>query len=86
MFTDELFEEDEIERRLDKQNIGVGSSKLKAPWLKKIETVFNHAGLTSPEIEKHSMEYGKYGLHTEYLGYLLAEMQHLPLLYPDAKW
>ena len=26
------------------------------------------------------------GYHTEYLGYILAEMQYLPRAYPDAKW
>ena len=26
------------------------------------------------------------GIHTEYLGFLLAEMQFLPRSYPDAKW
>ena len=28
----------------------------------------------------------KKGIHTEHLGFLLAEMQYLPRAYPDAKW
>ena len=55
-------------------------------WQMKINEVFSLAGINVPKIEKHSLQYGKFGLHTEYLGYLLAEMQHIPLLYPDAKW
>ena len=39
-----------------------------------------------PEDIHYSLKYGKDGFHTEYLGYILAEMQHLPLLYPDASW
>ena len=29
---------------------------------------------------------GKKGLHTEKLGFMLAEMQYLPRTYPNAKW
>ena len=29
---------------------------------------------------------GKKGIHSEHLGFLLAEMQFLPRAYPDAKW
>ena len=28
----------------------------------------------------------KKGIHTEYLGYLLTEMQYLQRAYPDANW
>ncbi|MEC8602893.1 MAG: 1,2-phenylacetyl-CoA epoxidase subunit PaaC [Bacteroidota bacterium] len=86
MFTDELFESDEIELSLAEEGVGVDSSKLRVNWQKKINEVFALAGLSVPKIQKHSLQYGKFGLHTEYLGYLLAEMQHIPLLYPDAKW
>jgi ring-1,2-phenylacetyl-CoA epoxidase subunit PaaC len=29
---------------------------------------------------------GKNGLHTEYLGHILSEMQYLQRAYPEAKW
>ena len=29
---------------------------------------------------------GKQGVHTEHLGYVLAEMQFLQRAYPDAQW
>ena len=86
MFTDELFETDEIEKDLANKGIGVDSSTLKEDWKNKIKEVFSLAGLQTPTIEKHSLAYGKFGSHTEYLGFLLAEMQHIPLLYPDTKW
>ena len=44
------------------------------------------ASIDIPEANLYSLKYGKNGFHTEYLGYILAEMQHLPLLYPDATW
>jgi len=86
MYTDELFESDEIEKNLEKKNLAVSGVSLKKDWNKKTKEVFSLAGLSVPSTPKHSMGYGKHGVHTEYLGYLLAEMQHLNLLYPDAKW
>jgi ring-1,2-phenylacetyl-CoA epoxidase subunit PaaC len=29
---------------------------------------------------------GKTGMHTEHLGYILAEMQYLQRAYPDSTW
>ena len=86
MYTDELFESDGIEKTLEEKKLGVACSSLKEAWTEKVKGVFLDAGLNIPSITKHSMGYGKHGIHTEYLGYLLAEMQHLNLLYPDAKW
>ena len=51
-----------------------------------IKKTFEDSNINLPEDIHFTLEYGKNGYHTEYLGYLLAEMQHLPLLYPDAKW
>ncbi len=86
MYTDELFETDDIEKTLEKKKLAVSSSSLKTDWNKKVQEVFSEAGLSVPKSHKYSMGYGKFGVHTEYLGYILAEMQHLNLLYPDAKW
>ena len=51
-----------------------------------IKEQIKNLGLCSIDNELYSLKYGKNGFHTEYLGYILAEMQHLPLLYPDATW
>ncbi|MFX8688924.1 Phenylacetic acid catabolic protein, partial [Acinetobacter baumannii] len=29
---------------------------------------------------------GKSGMHTEYLGYILAEMQYMQRAYPNSEW
>lgn len=86
MYTNELFYDSNIETELEKEGISVLSSSLENDWRKKTNEVIIEAGLNTPENQPHSMQYGKDGIHTEYLGYLLAEMQHLPLMYPDAKW
>jgi ring-1,2-phenylacetyl-CoA epoxidase subunit PaaC len=86
MYTSELFYDSKVEIELKKEGIAVLSSSLETDWRKKTSDVIIDAGLIVPENQYHSLQYGKDGIHTEYLGYLLAEMQHLPLLYPDAKW
>jgi ring-1,2-phenylacetyl-CoA epoxidase subunit PaaC len=58
---------------------------LKEDWQKKIEAVFAEATLEAPK-QAWSQSGGKDGRHTEYMGYLLAEMQHLQRAYPNAIW
>jgi ring-1,2-phenylacetyl-CoA epoxidase subunit PaaC len=43
------------------------------------------ATLTQPPTQPYPW-HGKRGVHTEHLGYLLAEMQHLQRAYPGAHW
>ncbi len=43
------------------------------------------AHLSLPEVPQKLLR-GKSGIHSESLGFLLAEMQSLPRAYPDAQW
>jgi ring-1,2-phenylacetyl-CoA epoxidase subunit PaaC len=52
-----------------------------------VEGVLAKAQLTIPEIAPTAMQQGgKRGTHTEKMGYLLAEMQHLQRVHPGATW
>ena len=86
MYIDELFYDNEIDNEMTKEGIGVSNREIKNDWFNIVTDTLNDAGLSSPENICYTLQYGKDGFHTEYMGYLLAEMQHLPLLYPDAKW
>ena len=86
MYIDELFCDNEIDNQMTKEGIGVSNREIKNDWFNIVMDTLNDAGLSSPENIPYTLQYGKDGFHTEYMGYLLAEMQHLPLLYPDAKW
>ena len=86
MYIDELFYDNEIDNQMTKEGIGVSNREIKNDWFNIVNNTLNDAGLSSPENISYTLQYGKDGFHTEYMGYLLAEMQHLPLLYPDAKW
>jgi ring-1,2-phenylacetyl-CoA epoxidase subunit PaaC len=64
---------------------------IKEGWIKKVEEVFAEATLTPPPTEvaggKLWMQSGgKQGKHTEYMGYLLADMQYLQRAYPNSNW
>ena len=86
MYVDELFYDNDIDNQMTKEGIGVSNHEIKKDWFSIVKDTLNDAGLSSPENIPYTLQYGKDGFHTEYMGYLLAEMQHLPLLYPDAKW
>ena len=86
MYIDELFYDNDIDNQMTKEGIGVSNREIKNDWFNIVNNTLNDAGLSSPENIPYTLQYGKDGFHTEYMGYLLAEMQHLPLLYPDAKW
>ena len=58
---------------------------LKEDWLNKVQSVFEEATLELPK-STWAQSGGKQGKHTEYLGYLLAEMQYLQRTYPNATW
>ena len=63
----------------------VDPSILKDAWFVKVKDVFEEAGLNVPE-NVFMQQGGKTGNHTEYLGYILAEMQSLQRTYPGAEW
>ena len=84
-FTGEFFEMDEIDQKMYKEGIGVNNSSLKSEWDKLVNTTLEEANLIRPE-DGYMQTGSKNGMHTEYLGHLLSEMQFLPRAYPDAEW
>ncbi len=86
MYVDEMFDEDEVNTNLLKENIATDLSEVKKKWMKKVSEVFEIATLTKPEQPKYSLVYGKDGGHTEYMGFLLTEMQFLKNRFPQDTW
>jgi ring-1,2-phenylacetyl-CoA epoxidase subunit PaaC len=85
IFTGELFEMNEIAEEMVKQKVGVDCTKLRSDWDKIINDIFSKATLSHPE-SGFMKTGGRQGIHTEYLGHLLSDMQYLQRAYPDAKW
>ncbi len=63
----------------------INPSIIKEAWLQKVTAVFEEANLEIPKTG-WAQSGGKRGIHTEHLGYLLAEMQQLQRTYPNATW
>lgn len=86
MYVDEFFEIDEVQKNMQEQGIGSDLDLIRKQWHQKVEEVLEEATLTKPEGAKYSLVYGKDGGHTEYMGFLLSEMQFLNNRYPEATW
>ena len=54
-------------------------------WMRHVDASLNTATLTKPE-SGYMHQGGKTGMHSEHLGYILAEMQFLQRAYPGATW
>ncbi|MBV9156556.1 MAG: phenylacetate-CoA oxygenase subunit PaaC [Acidobacteriaceae bacterium] len=85
VYTGELFEMDTLDEEMLERGIGADFAALRRPWLQHVEKTFSEATVNVPRGE-WMQRGGKRGLHTEKLGYLLAEMQFLQRAYPGAQW
>jgi ring-1,2-phenylacetyl-CoA epoxidase subunit PaaC len=84
-YTGELYTADQLDTAILAEQFEPGLSKLKTAWLAGVQSVLTEATLQIPNSEWMQTG-GKHGVHTEALGYLLAEMQFLPRAYPQAQW
>lgn len=84
-YSNEFFTENEVDIEMKKSGIGVDLKEVKSLWNQKVNEIFFMAHLKIPEND-FQLTGGKQGNHTEYMGYILTEMQFLPSKYPDAKW
>ena len=60
-------------------------SELKSDWQAQMAEVLGEAGLAVPA-ETPFLSTGKRGVHSEHMGFILAEMQHLQRAYPGGVW
>jgi len=84
-FTDELFHLTEADKAMIEEGIGVDVTHLKEAYYKKVSEVLTEATLSVPE-EKYFQKGGKQGIHTEHMGFILAELQYMQRTYPNLKW
>lgn len=84
-FTGDMFDMDEVDELLIEKEIAVDLMQVNIKWKKHIEEIFEESTLSFPET-KWMQKGSKKGIHTEQLSYILAEMQALPRMLPDAKW
>jgi ring-1,2-phenylacetyl-CoA epoxidase subunit PaaC len=85
LYIPELFEDDAVDAAATAAGLGPAWSQLREPWLAEIGEVLGEAKLAVPPAPTFRST-GKRGLHSEHMGYLLAEMQHLQRSYPGGAW
>jgi ring-1,2-phenylacetyl-CoA epoxidase subunit PaaC len=87
--TPELFEPTATEQRLAAAGVAVDPADLRPRFELVIAQVLTAAGLQWPQtpvVAPVSGQAGREGVHTEAMGYLLAELQSLPRSMPGATW
>jgi len=85
MFTGELFEMDETDSELIANGIIPDHRDIKNQWDEHVTATLKEANLQRPENE-YMISGSRAGIHSEYLGHILSEMQYLQRAYPDAVW
>lgn len=58
---------------------------IKTQWLKTVQSVLEEATLVIPT-NNWQFEGGRRGIHSEHLGFLLADLQYMQRAYPNMKW
>jgi ring-1,2-phenylacetyl-CoA epoxidase subunit PaaC len=81
----ELFERDELVRRLVERGIAADPDLLRPQWEATVTAVLAEATLAVPETTWRPTG-GRAGRHLTSFGYLLAELQHLHRSHPGARW
>ncbi|MDX1555866.1 MAG: 1,2-phenylacetyl-CoA epoxidase subunit PaaC [Xanthomonadales bacterium] len=84
-FVPELFDMPDYESRLVEAGVAVDRAALKAAWEQEVTGTLNQATLDVPEGD-HSIRGGREGVHTEHLGFLLADLQYMQRAYPGLQW
>jgi ring-1,2-phenylacetyl-CoA epoxidase subunit PaaC len=82
---EELFDGSSVDAGLIAEGVAVDPATLRDGVLTRIEAVVAEATLAVPQVSP-AVGGGRQGLHTEEMGYLLAEMQHLARSHPEAAW
>ena len=84
-YTAELFETDAVDTEAAQAALGPMRVSLQPEWTAIVEPVFAEAGLALPAIGAFRST-GSRGVHSEHMGYVLAEMQTLQRSFPGGQW
>lgn len=85
MFTGELCTPNALDTAVSQSGIAPDLLKIKPLWQEKVNAILEEATLRLPAND-WMQSGGKNGVHTEHLGFMLAEMQHLQRTYPGNEW
>ncbi len=81
----ELFDADAIDDAAAAGGLGPRWADLHDPWRADMHAMLADARLAVPA-ESAFRSTGRQGVHSEHMGFILAEMQHLQRAYPGGVW
>ena len=84
-FTGELFQMSKIETDIIDTGINTDVADFKDDYLTQVKEVLKQATLVMPESQPRVAR-GKSGIHTEYIGFILSEIQYMQRTYPEMQW
>jgi ring-1,2-phenylacetyl-CoA epoxidase subunit PaaC len=84
-YPSELFGADAVDEHAMTSGLGPRWADLQETWLAEITTVFDEAGLALPKASGFRPT-GTRGVHSEHMGFILTEMQHLQRSFPGGVW
>ncbi|MCG8327690.1 MAG: phenylacetate-CoA oxygenase subunit PaaC [Chitinophagales bacterium] len=84
-FVAELFEETPLEQAMKEEGIGADLSQVKEKYDADVQNIFELAQLQRPD-HQYTQSGGKKGVHSEQLGYILADLQYMQRAYPNMTW
>lgn len=84
-YTQEFWTPSPMESAASDAGVGVDMRRLQAAWSTLVDDALAEATLKRPSAEGH-VSTGKLCVHSEHLGFVLAEMQSLARAHPEAVW
>lgn len=84
-YFNELFEADGVDAAAVAQGLGPAWSELKSDWQAHMAEVLSDAGLDAPK-DSAFISAGRRGIHSEYMGHMLAQLQYLQRAFPGGTW
>ena len=84
-YVPEMFAADAVDEAAEAAGLGPSRSALREPWQAEMAAVFDEARLVPPA-DSAFRSNGSSGVHTEHLGYVLADLQHLQRSFPGGVW
>lgn len=84
-YTGEMFLSDAKDVTIAAEGVAPDPASLRAAWEAVVREVLDAATLAIPD-SNFAHKGGRQGIHTEHLGFILAEMQFLQRAYPGASW
>jgi ring-1,2-phenylacetyl-CoA epoxidase subunit PaaC len=84
-YTDELFDLTEADEAMIAEGIGVDTSKFKETYYKEVSELLKESNIAVPQ-GTYFTRGGKKGIHSEYMGYILSDLQYMQRTYPNMEW